>query len=407
MSSTLAPTTLRLLVAEDSEADFEIIVRELRRGGYEVSAARVASLAELERVLGQPWDLVISDWAMPGFGGRAVLDALAVRALEIPCIVISGTLGEEPAVEALRAGARDFLSKDKPRRFVPAVQRALREASDRRQNEEIRRRSEELEQQNRRIQEASRLKSEFLASMSHELRAPLHAIIGLAERLDHGAVDPSSPQHEELLGDILRGGRHLLQLIDDVLDLARVEAGKLEFRPEPIDVAQVLGEVTAGLRPVSSAKRITVETEVDPSVTGLVIDPGRLKQVAHSYLANALALCSPGGRVSVRVTPESETSFRIEVEDDGVGIAPPDLDRLFVEFQRLEAGRGDRGDLHRGGDRPGARADQAARRGPGWARRGDQHGRPRQHVLRRDPAAGPRDAARSRAAGRGGLTDGP
>src|SRR5262249_30337323 len=97
--------------------------------------------------------------------------------------------------------------------------------------EEVARRTQELENQNRRIQEANRLKSEFLANMSHELRTPLNAIIGFAELLHDGHVDPATPQHGEFLGDILTSGRHLLQLINDVLDLAKVEAGKLVFKP--------------------------------------------------------------------------------------------------------------------------------------------------------------------------------
>ncbi|HEY0192350.1 MAG TPA: response regulator, partial [Kofleriaceae bacterium] len=129
---TAANSPLQLLVAEDSEDDFEILLRELRRGGYAVTAQRVKSPAELETALTQAWDLVISDWIMPGFGGLQVLEEVASRGLDLACIIVSGTPGEEPAVEALRAGALDFLSKDKPRRIVPAVQRALREAADRR-----------------------------------------------------------------------------------------------------------------------------------------------------------------------------------------------------------------------------------------------------------------------------------
>jgi len=335
-------STLRLLVAEDSEDDYEILLRELRRGGYVVTAMRVASLAHLQGAVEHAWDLVISDWSMPGFGGRAVLDTLAARGLDVPCIVISGTIGEEPAVEALRAGALDFLSKDKPKRFVPAVQRALREANDRRQTAEIRRRSEELELQNRRIQEANRLKSEFIANMSHELRTPLNAIIGFAELLHDGQVDRDSPQHQEFLGDILSSGRHLLQLINDVLDLAKVEAGKLEFRPEEIQIARVIGEVGAILRTAVAAKRITLETEIDPTVTGLLLDPSRLKQVAYNFLSNALKFTASGGRVTIRVVAEGDAHLRLEVEDSGIGIAPADLGTLFVEFQQLEGGSGKR-----------------------------------------------------------------
>lgn len=123
---------LQLLVAEDSEDDFEILLRELRKGGYAVTAERVKSTSELEAALARSWDLLISDWIMPGFGGLQVLETVAARGVDLACIIVSGTPGEEPAVEALRAGALDFLSKDKPRRIVPAVQRALREAADRR-----------------------------------------------------------------------------------------------------------------------------------------------------------------------------------------------------------------------------------------------------------------------------------
>ena len=329
-------------MAEDSSDDFEILLRELRRGGYQLTALRVSSLALLEAALQQPWDLVISDWSMPGFGGRLVLDTLIARGLAVPCIMISGTIGEEPAVEALRAGALDFLSKDKPKRFVPAVQRALREAAERRMTLEVRQRSEQLELQNRRFQEASRLKSEFLANMSHELRTPLNAIIGFAELLHDGQVDPATPQHQEFLGDILASGRHLLQLINDVLDLAKVEAGKLEFRPEPIEIERVVGEVCAILRTAVSAKRIKLATVIDPTVTKLVLDPGRFKQVAYNYLSNALKFTAAGGHVTIRVAAEGDDHFRFEVQDSGIGVAPKDLGKLFIEFQQLETGRAKR-----------------------------------------------------------------
>jgi signal transduction histidine kinase len=257
---------LQLLVADDSEADFEHLVRELRNAGFAVSADRVTSPAELAAALGRPWDLVISDWIMAGFGGPQVLEAIAARGLDLACIIVSGTPGEEPAVEALRAGALDFLAKDKPRRIVPAIRRALREVADRRTRARVERelRSREdrdriglelapeallaYDLERRVIQEARRLKSEFLANMSHELRTPLNAIIGFAELLHDGQVDPGSPTHKEFLGDILTSGRHLLQLINDVLDLTKVEAGKLEVRPEVVDVARLVGEVVAILR---------------------------------------------------------------------------------------------------------------------------------------------------------------
>jgi signal transduction histidine kinase/DNA-binding response OmpR family regulator len=202
---------------------------------------------------------------------------------------------------------------------------------------ELRRKNEELEAQSRRVQEATRLKSEFLANMSHELRTPLNAIIGFAELMHDGKVGPVSPVHKECLGDILTSSRHLLQLINDVLDLSKVEAGKMEFRPETVDVVKVVGEVSDILRGLAARKRIEIAREVDPGLGTVIVDPGKLKQVLYNYLSNALKFTPDAGRVTIRAAAEDADRFRIEVEDSGIGIRAEDLSRLFVEFQQLDA----------------------------------------------------------------------
>jgi PAS domain S-box-containing protein len=213
--------------------------------------------------------------------------------------------------------------------------------------EELRLKNDEVVKQYRRVQEANhlesellananRLKSEFLANMSHELRTPLNAIIGFSELMHDGKAGPVSPDHKEYLGDILTSSRHLLQLINDVLDLAKVESGKMAFRPEPVDVARVIGEVCDGLRALAAQKRIQIEAAVDPRSTRIVADPAKLKQVLYNYLSNALKFSPDGGRVRVRVVPEGEDEFRIEVEDTGIGIKTADIGRLFVEFEQLD-----------------------------------------------------------------------
>jgi PAS domain S-box-containing protein len=188
-----------------------------------------------------------------------------------------------------------------------------------------------------RAMEASRLKSEFLANMSHELRTPLNAVIGFTELLHDGKAGPVSAEQKEFLADILSSSRHLLQLINDVLDLSKVEAGKLEFRPEAVDMSRLVAEVRDILRSIAAAKRIRVRVEIDPALGEVVIDPGKLKQVLYNYLSNALKFTPDGGQVWLRVVPEGTEDFRLEVEDTGIGIGPPDLERLFVEFQQLDA----------------------------------------------------------------------
>src|SRR5207244_8368152 len=120
--------------------------------------------------------------------------------------------------------------------------------------EQLRTKNDELEAQNRRVQEANRLKSEFLANMSHELRTPLNGIIGFAELMHDGRVGPVSAPHQEYLGDILTSAKHLLQLINDVLDLSKVEEGKFEFKPEPVIHELLVSEVCEIVRTLAAHK---------------------------------------------------------------------------------------------------------------------------------------------------------
>ena len=212
-----------------------------------------------------------------------------------------------------------------------------RDVSHLRQAEEARLTAERLSAENHQIQEASRLKSQFLANMSHELRTPLNAIIGFAELMHSGAVRPDSPKHHEYLGHIASSGHHLLQLINDVLDLSKVESGKFEFYPEAVQLPQLVHEATDILHTAIQRKRIHLGVEIDPSLGELQLDPSRLKQVLYNYLSNAIKFSHEGGRVTVRARPQGPLHFRLEVEDEGVGIAATDLPRLFVEFQQLDA----------------------------------------------------------------------
>ncbi len=209
--------------------------------------------------------------------------------------------------------------------------------TDRKQLERARAASAELSERNRHTEEASRLKSEFLANMSHELRTPLNSIIGFAELLHDGGVGPVAPRQEEFLGDVLSRGRHLLQLINDVLDLSKVEALKHECCPELIDPARVVTEVVSVLRTLAASKGIRVQAEIAAELGTVHLDPARLKQIPYDYLSNAIKFTPTGGEVTVRVVTAPGDCVRFEVHATGIGIAPEDLGRLFHEFQQLDA----------------------------------------------------------------------
>ncbi len=260
-------------------------------------------------------------------------DAVAIAQLDVAGVAApweKQLVGKDGRVVDVVVGAA-ALDDDRYIGFVLDV-------SERKRLDEIRRRTLELEAQNAQVRHATRLKSEFLANMSHELRTPLNAILGFAELLHDGLVAPESPEHDEYLGDILTSGRHLLQLINDVLDLSKVEAGKLEFWPEAVSLPQLIAEVTGILRTKVATGRVHVEAHVADEVDVVVADPARLKQVLYNYLSNALKFTPPGGRIAVSVLSEGPERFRLEVADTGPGIAPDDLGRLFADFQQLGAG---------------------------------------------------------------------
>ncbi len=187
------------------------------------------------------------------------------------------------------------------------------------------------------IQESNRLKSEFLANMSHELRTPLNAIIGFAALIHGAKAGPISAQQKEYLGDILTSSRHLLQLINDVLDLAKVESGKMEFHVESVNLGKLVLEVRDTLRGLAAEKRIGIDLALDPALRRANLDPAKFKQVLFNYLSNAIKFTLEGGSVVIRTSCEGAETFRLEVEDTGIGIKPEDLGRLFGEFQQLDA----------------------------------------------------------------------
>jgi PAS domain S-box-containing protein len=208
------------------------------------------------------------------------------------------------------------------------VSGAIRDITERKLQEDLRRKS---------LEETNRLKSEFLANMSHELRTPLNGIIGFSEMMYDGRLGPVSEAHQEYLGDILTSARHLLRLINDVLDLTRIEAGKMTFQTEPVELTKLIWETCGIVRAVAAKKRLRIETCIDPEIDIVQLDPDKLKQVLYNYLSNAIKFTPDDGWITVRTAPHGQSAFRIQVEDTGIGIRPEDLGKLFVEFQQLDS----------------------------------------------------------------------
>ncbi|MBI3886945.1 MAG: PAS domain S-box protein [Opitutae bacterium] len=186
------------------------------------------------------------------------------------------------------------------------------------------------------LEQANRLKSEFLANMSHELRTPLNGIIGFSEFIIDGKAGPVVPRQHEYLTDILNSGRHLLQLINDVLDLSKIEAGKMELFPEEFAVATSIAEVCSVVSPLAKKKSITVTQQVSPGTGRVTLDQQKFKQTLYNLLSNAVKFTADQGRVDV-MAEAGAGELRVRVRDNGVGIRPEDISKLFVEFQQLDS----------------------------------------------------------------------
>lgn len=183
---------------------------------------------------------------------------------------------------------------------------------------------------------ATRIKNTFMAKISHELRSPLTGIIGFAELMYHGKVGNISTDQKEYLGDILTSARHLLLLINDVLDLSKVESGKMEFNAEEVDFKKIMDETKGIFQTFIENKKIKFIYEIDPSIGKIKIDPGRFKQVLYNFVSNALKCTDNGGQVTIRIQPENAQEFRLEVTDTGIGIHEEDMKKLFIEFQQID-----------------------------------------------------------------------
>jgi signal transduction histidine kinase len=193
---------------------------------------------------------------------------------------------------------------------------------------------EGLSTSNVRLMEASRLKSQFLANMSHELRTPLNSIIGFSKVLLNRLDGDLTERQEAYIRSVHNSSRHLLELINGILDFSRIEAGKLEMRPEAVDLHDLVDECIQLSLPLVRDKRVKIEKDLPAELPEVHADRTRVKQVLLNLISNAIKFTSTG-RVLVLVRPEAGV-VRVSVADTGIGISPKDLQRLFEPFQRLD-----------------------------------------------------------------------
>jgi signal transduction histidine kinase len=199
---------------------------------------------------------------------------------------------------------------------------------------DLNRMNDQLEHLYRELETASQHKSEFLANMSHELRTPLNAVIGFSEVLQDRLFGDLNDKQAEYVDDIHTSGRHLLSLINDILDLSKIEAGRMELEVTTFALADLLENAVALTRERATRQGISLRLEVDPSTGAVAADERKIKQVLFNLLTNALKFTARGGHVEVSARGDGDEVL-VSVSDDGIGIAEADQARIFEEFQQL------------------------------------------------------------------------
>jgi len=322
VTAPLTPTEALEVEAEGIDPD---IVRRL----LDAWPAGTGSLA-LARRLGRP--LRIRDVRSHPEFGAALDDARDLRSL-IALPLNHDLPGLATLIVLNRVGAEEFSSGDEAIGVALATHAAVC-LENARANERARQLVAQLDQTNLELTRANEAKSRFLGSVAHELRTPLHAIL-VAGELVH---DPpgGSLRNEEIrrLGRTIESSsRHMVHLIDDLVDLARIEAGRVDLQPVRVDAGDVLAEIAASLGPTAAGKGVTLDLPVAPG-PAFVADPVRLRQILTNLIANAIKFTETGGRVWAEASA-TRTSVRITVRDTGTGISPEDIERIFEPFEQV------------------------------------------------------------------------
>ena len=367
--------TIRVLFIEDSEDDMLLEMNELSKSGQNIIYELVDNSSDFVKALNEKtWDCIISDYSMPNFSGLEAISELKKHDLDIPFILVSGVIGEETAVQAMKAGSHDYLMKNQLSRLLPAVEREMREAKIRRQkqivvkalkeseknlkqqiknyqalnveylalNEELKKSLEHIQKINEdlviaknKAEESNRLKSAFLSTMNHELRTPLNHILGFSELILSG-VNPDVVT--DYVQKIQSSGKSLLSIIEDIFDLALVEQSEIKVKHKSFTLMDLFDENKTSFSQVLSSfgkdEQIKLIFRPDRKYLSSYIlsDKNKINQILINLFKNAIKFTN-SGIIEFGFTVPEENRIRFYVKDTGIGI-PKDKQEIIFDWFR-------------------------------------------------------------------------
>ena len=322
MSNTSEVHPKAVLVIDDETGLRDMLAFGLVDRGYRVVTAGTGEEG-LEKAKHEKFDLVVTDIMMPGIGGVEVLKGIKEVQPDAEVIMATGYATLETAVESMKQGAYDYIPKPYGLDQLCLIfDKAL-------EHHRLKAKVDHLE-------ELNRMKSEFLANMSHELRTPMNAIIGYSSLLLDKVYGEISPKQEQGLKRIETNGKNLLQLINNILDLSKLSAGRMPLFIEPCDLKDIVDEVLGTMECLARERKLTLTADVDADIH-LRTDKTKLKQVLINLIGNAIKFTHEGG-ISVRAEAlTGPARVRLYVQDTGIGIKEEELPLVFEEFKQLDA----------------------------------------------------------------------
>ncbi|GAA6615730.1 ATP-binding protein [Scytonema sp. NUACC26] len=347
---------LKVLVVDDDEIDRMAVRRALTKAGVQMQLFEVGDgNSAIAALSNSSYDCVFLDYRLPDQDGLSLLQNLRLQEIKVPVVVLTGQGDEQIAVELMKAGAIDYLSKSrispeilaqvlrnairvyKAEMQVALANQQLRESNDllTRKNQELEVHRKQIEIQNLKLVEASKLKSQFLATISHELRTPMNAIIGFSQLLLRPKCGSLTHQQKDMVERILNNGKHLLMLLNEVLDFSKLEAGKLDLKPEIFDLSKVVNATVAEMRSLAQEKNLSLEVKIELPNSTIFNDPTRVRQIVTNLLSNAIKF-TESGSIRVEVKQLAAEKVQLAVYDTGIGIDPADVQHIFEAFRQVD-----------------------------------------------------------------------
>jgi signal transduction histidine kinase len=335
------PTPPKILVTDDEPATLKTLSANLEDMGYRVATATNGREA-LKLIRKRGFNIIIADIKLPDISGLDILETAKELNPETAVIMITGHASLETAVDAINEGAYAYILKPVAMsELETTLNNALREqrllSENRELVESLQQSNKSLEEANRALEQVSQAKSDFTARMSHELRTPLNSIIGFSEVLLSQKMSPDDQAtHQEFLGYIHISAEQLLHLIDSILDLSKIEAGKLTLEPREFDLRVLMEDVNITVLPMFTTKKQSLHIEIGEGLNTVFADEPKMRQIFLNLLSNAHKFTPTGGRIEVVCRMEEPHLLHCSVTDNGIGISPQDQPKIFEEFGQLK-----------------------------------------------------------------------